>query len=134
MNNSKGFTLIELMMVVGIVGILVAISYPSYVEHVNKGSRAEAMSSLLDIANRQEQFYADNHKYTSTLSDLGIGSLTASSLYSITLTSDGMTFSAVATPVKAPANQDQGCTSFTITDLGTTSATGNAGTDRCWGR
>ncbi len=62
MIKSKGFTIIELMIVVAIVGILMSIAYPSYVDYLYKGSRAEAMSSLLDIANRQEQFFADNHK------------------------------------------------------------------------
>jgi type IV pilus assembly protein PilE len=67
--SSTGFSLVELVVVVAIIGILSTIAYPSYINYLYKGSRAEAMAALLDIANQQEQFYADNHKYTSNLSD-----------------------------------------------------------------
>lgn len=66
-----GFTLIELVVVVAIVGILAAIAYPAYTTHVQKSRRAAAKSELMDLAARQEKYYAMNNRYTSTLSQLG---------------------------------------------------------------
>ena len=54
--GSGGFTLIELMITVAIVGILAAVAYPSYQDHVRKSARRAAQSEMMDIANRQQQF------------------------------------------------------------------------------
>lgn len=58
--NTSGFTLIELMIVVAIVGILSSIAYPSYVEHVLKGRRVIAQGELLAFASAMEQYYIQN--------------------------------------------------------------------------
>lgn len=61
--RSKGFTLIELMIVVAIVAILAAIAYPSYQEHVRKGRRADAKAALMENAQFMERFYTENFDY-----------------------------------------------------------------------
>jgi type IV pilus assembly protein PilE len=59
----RGFTLIELMIAVAIVGILVAIAYPSYTNSLIKGNRANAKAFLLTVATKQQQFLLDNRAY-----------------------------------------------------------------------
>ena len=62
-NRPKGFTLIELMIVVAIVGILAAIAYPSYLEHVRSGRRSEARAALVDLASYMERYYTERMTY-----------------------------------------------------------------------
>jgi type IV pilus assembly protein PilE len=64
-NRSAGFSLIELLMAVAIVGILAAIAFPSYQEQIRRGHRAAAQSEMLDIANKQAQFLLTNRAYAS---------------------------------------------------------------------
>ena len=61
--KQHGFTLIELMITVAIIGFLAAIAYPSYASYIIKGNRAAAKAQMLDIANRQQQFMLANRAY-----------------------------------------------------------------------
>ena len=63
MNVQKGFTLIELMIAVAVVGILAAIAYPSYQDSVRKARRADAKSVLLQAAQFMERNYTENNCY-----------------------------------------------------------------------
>ena len=67
----KGFTLIELMIVVVIIGILASIAYPSYVKQVAKGYRADGQALMMKVANLQEQYYIDNRSYAVDMKLLG---------------------------------------------------------------
>lgn len=63
MQKQRGFTLIELMITVAIVGILAAIAYPSYTKYVQRGYRSEGIAMLTDAAARMERYYAQNNTY-----------------------------------------------------------------------
>lgn len=69
--RSAGFTLVELMITLAIVAILVAIAYPSYSNYIMKSHRADAKTALLDLASRQERYFALQNNYASTPSALG---------------------------------------------------------------
>jgi len=71
--KTDGFTLIEMMIVVAVLGLLTAIALPMYQETMRKSRRSEAMRELMELASRQERFYAQNSAYTSDINgELGL--------------------------------------------------------------
>jgi type IV pilus assembly protein PilE len=72
--RESGFTLIELMVTVAIVAVLAAIAYPSYTSHLRKGRRASAQAYMMDIAQREQQYFTDTRTYA-----LDSGGVTAAS-------------------------------------------------------
>ena len=66
--KQRGFTLVELMVVVAIIAILAAIAYPSYAEYVLKTGRADGKAKLAEMMSAQERFYSQNQRYTVDLS------------------------------------------------------------------
>ena len=85
MHKDKGFTLIELMIVVAIVGILAAVAYPSYQDHVRKGNRAAAQAFMMEVAQRQQNYLLNNRSYAASVTDLGMTvPVDVSKYYSVT--------------------------------------------------
>jgi len=76
--RQRGITLMELMIVVAIISMIAAFAYPSYTQYVVSTKRTAATSTLLQIADRQQQFFMDNKSYTGDLTNLGFA---ASPLY-----------------------------------------------------
>ena len=64
--RSKGFTLMEIMIVIAILGILLMVVLPSYSDSMRKSRRADGIRDLVEIGSRQERFYAQNSRYTTT--------------------------------------------------------------------
>jgi type IV pilus assembly protein PilE len=135
MNKATGFTLIELMIVVVIVGILMAISVPAYRDYVMRSHRTDAHSSLLDIAARQERHVAQYNRYADviTAADATGLNMTANSkegYYTLAAAAcaGGLIancYTITATAVGSQLN-DTGCTSLTYNSVGT------KGPAACW--
>ena len=87
-NRTRGFTLLEVMIVVVIVGVLAAIALPAYQSQVRKSNRSAAQRYMMDIANKQEQYLGSMRAYTSAVDSTGL-SLAApaelSSLYTFAI-------------------------------------------------
>ena len=139
--HQKGFTLIEVMVVVVILSILVSIALPTYTEYVNKGRRSDAMAELMNAAQVQEQFILDRNTYSATVAGLGIDATSNEGHYTISVDAETTScpitrcYSLTATAVGAQANDTQ-CASFTLTSAGIKTATdsvGNSAND-CWSR
>lgn len=129
--NADGFTLIELMIVVVIVGILASVALPSYRDYVIKGNRAAAQQLMLAMANKEEQYLLDNRAYTTVASNAEVASKLSlsvpteiSSLYVFTVdnvTSAPPAYRVVATVVAGSSQASDG--SLTLDSTG--AKTGN---------
>lgn len=136
MNKSRGFTLIELMIVVAVIGILAAVALPSYTRYVLKSHRSSAITAVLDVASREARYYTTNNTYTNSLTALGYTSdpmpLTDSSnhYYDLSVTAVSSTgFTVRAAPAGNQVNDT--CGTFSYTDLGVKSISSGTLSD-CW--
>lgn len=137
--KSFGFTLIELMIVVVVIGILAAIAYPSYQQYVNKGRRSDAKAALLNIQLEEEKWRANNTTYTATLSNLGLTAVSGvyyspDSYYTLTVSNNtGTTYKATATYTGVQTG-DTDCKTLSIDQDGNKTSTNssNASSSDCW--
>ena len=130
----NGFSLIELMIVVTIVGILAAIAIPSYSAYVRRANRTDATRTMSFLSQALERCYSQTFSYAGCPQALPGTNPSAQNYYNVTLTVlSATTFNIVAVPLNNPQLGDAQCTSFTVDQTGAQSMTGTADTKTCWG-
>ena len=146
--RSRGFTLIELMIVVAIIAILSAIAYPSYISYITKTRRAAATACLLQYANYMERYYTTNLRYDQDTSSVKntIGPTTQNCsttsetgqyyTYTFAAAPTQTTFKIIATPQGIQNTRDTTCSVLGIDQAGqryyNTSSSDAAGLATCW--
>ncbi len=145
LSRQRGVTLMELLIVVAIISIIASVAYPSYTQFVVRSKRAVATGMLMQIADRQQQFFMDNKRYAGSLTSLGYASdsimideegavvTTADDgrLYNVEISASNIvTYELTATPQLKQAEKDTDCGNLTLTNTGEKGYSGSGG--NCW--
>ena len=140
-----GVTLIELMIVIVIIAIIVSAAYPLYTQYVVRAKRSVGTTMLLQVADRQQQYFMDHKRYASSLESLGFtsnpfmmndqGALVVDTdpnrIYGISLSdTTATTYTATAEPQENQAEKDTQCASLTLTHAGEKGQSGSG--TKCW--
>lgn len=140
----RGFTLIELMVVVAIVGIITAVALPSYRSYIARAKRADARTQLLQAAQFMQRFYAANDKYdadragTSNINGERVPDALKNSpadgpaVYNLTVLASSTAYTLTMVPLVTGSMASDACGSFQLTSVGVRSVTGTASRDTCW--
>ena len=136
--RSLGFTLIEVMIVVAIIGILAAIAYPSYQNQVQKTRRADAKASLMELAQFMERNYSTSGAYDMKSDGTAFTTLpfdespkdSGTKFYDLTFVADDQTFTLSAAPKNG--QEDDACGTLTINQIGTKDS--DDSNENCWAR
>ncbi len=127
--NTNGFTLVELMITVAIVGILASIAVPMYGDYLMESRRTDAQVALMNMAALQERYYLQNNTYASNsdIDQVG-GSSTDRGYYTLSITSaDASAFTLKASAVSGkPQENDTACPAIYL------SSTGAKTPSECW--
>lgn len=129
MNKQRGFTLVELMVVVAVIGILAAVAIPNYTGYVTRGKIPDATSNLSSKRTQMEQSYQDNRTYVGA--PVCVTDTTSSKYFTFTCAATANTYTLTATGVGSMLNF-----AYTVNELNaktsTITAAGWTGNAACW--
>lgn len=129
---TRGFTLVELLVVMVVVAILAAVAVPSYLDQVHRGRRAEAHEALMQLQAAQERWRSNNVSYAATAAALGQPTSSASGNYAISLAgASGTGYTATAT-AQAKQAGDKACAAITVAVANNLTTYGPS--NACWNR
>jgi type IV pilus assembly protein PilE len=142
MSRTRGFTLIELVVAMVVVGILAAIAIPSYTNYMRKARRTDAKVALLGLAALEERYFSTSNTYSATPADLGFTGTTwpqtvGGGYYTVTVSGVAAATTTTTATYLITANAtgsqtaDTNCATYTINQAGTRTATTNAD-GLCW--
>lgn len=130
----QGFSLIELLIAITIIGILLSIVYPNYTHYLARVRRTEACLVLHKLAASLEDYYQVNNSYQgATLSQLNINATTQGDFYTINIDSaTDQNFQISAIPQKQQAKIESACGTLILDDAGTKKISGKGNVEECW--
>lgn len=132
--NLRGFTLIELMIVVVVLSIIMTIGVTSYRDSMLKGRRAEAKADMLELAQLLERFYTENNSFATFAQPFNQSPRTGTAHYSLAVAAAAQTYTITATPQGGQAD-DTTCGTLTLTQAGARTAGGvTTNNNICWDR
>lgn len=133
MRQTRGFTLIELIVAVAIISILAAVAIPAYRDYVMKTRRSDAMNALNEILMQQEIWRTSHTAYTTNLvADLGLTASSDQGYYTLSIPSaSATTFSATSAPTGSQSSDS--CGTFAI-DVNGPDTSGGYANSTCWRR
>ena len=140
MNKHNGFTLIELMVVVGIVAVMGAVAIPVYSGYMEKSKYYDAKAKLAELADKEERFYLQNNTYTATIGTGGLNTTATSNeggfTYEIVASASGLVAGFVATATRK-VDTVIDCKVLTLSSSGVRTSEDSTGADstaKCWKR
>lgn len=142
LQEQSGFTLIEVMIVIAIIGILAAVALPAYTSYIARANRADARGQLMQAAQFMQRFYAANDQYandragnqvsTQIPASLARAPAEGTQLYTLTIAATASTYTLTMAPDATASMASDGCGSFTLTSTGVRGVTGTKPRDECW--
>ena len=139
MRKGSGFTLIEVMIVVAVVGILAAIAYPSYQQYVIRANRSAAQQFMLEATSRQEQYLLARRTYASGSSAFATLQLTVppevTKHYQVTIenpVANPPSYDVVAAPLGTSVQAKDACGTLTLSSVGVKTVSGSKPARDCW--
>lgn len=121
MRKTRGFTLLELMIVVCIIAIVGAVAFPSFMASIRKGRRSDASDAATAVLQAQERVRSNSTAYVTSLATLNLSSTSANGYYTLAVAADGANplsrgYKLTITPASGKSQvNDTGCTSMTVT-------------------